>query len=91
MAGGRRVTLIESVRQVRRDALTVFDQEFVEWLGSRRRVHRFSIAFRTVTVPRMAEHLDRAGFTVDAVLGDYQGAEWSVWVIIARRRRPVRG
>ena len=94
MAPGRRVTLIESVRQVRSDGLTVFDQEFVESLATRRRVHRFSIAFRTVTVPQMANHLERAGFTVDAVLGDYQGAEWSpdaaVWVIIARRRRPVR-
>lgn len=95
LPGGRRVTLIESVRQVRGDGLTVFDQEFVEWFGPRRRVHRFSIAFRTVTVPRMADHLERAGFTVDAVLGDYQGAEWSpdaeVWVIIARRRGSARG
>ena len=93
MAGGRRVTLIESVRQAPGDGLTVFDQEFVESLGSRRSVHRFSIAFRTVTVPRMADHLERAGFTVDAVLGDYHGAEWSpdadVWVIIARRRGSI--
>ncbi len=89
MSGGRRVALIESVRQVRRRGLTIFDQEYVEWRGSRRTVHRFSIAFRTVTVPRMVDRLERAGFTVDAVLGDYRGAEWSpdaeVWVIIARR------
>ena len=95
MSGGRRVTLIESVRQVPRRGLTVFDQEFIEWRDSRRRVHRFSIAFRTVTVPRLASRLKRAGFTVDAVLGDYRGAEWSpdadVWVIIARRRGRVRG
>ncbi len=95
MRGGRRVTLIESVRQVRPQELTVFDQEFIEWRGSRRRVHRFSIAFRTLTVPRMASRLERAGFTVDAVLGDYRGAEWSpdaqVWVIVARRRPRVRG
>lgn len=94
MPGGRRVTLIESVRQVRRRALTVFDQEFVEWRAGRRRVHRFSIAFRSVTVPQMTARLEAAGFRIDAVLGDYRGAEWSpaaeVWVIIARRASPRR-
>ena len=89
MSGGRRVTLIESVRQVREHGLTVFDQEFVEWLGRRRTVHRFSLAFRTVSVPQVAARLEQAGFRIDAVLGDYAGAEWSpdaeVWVIIARR------
>ncbi len=85
----RRVALIESVRQVREHGLTVFDQEFQEWHGSGRTVHRFSLAFRTVTVPQLAERLEAAGFRVDAVLGDYAGAEWSpgaeVWVVIARR------
>ena len=38
MSGGRRVTLIESVRQVPRRGLTVFDQEFIEWRDNRRRV-----------------------------------------------------
>ena len=89
LGGGRRVTLIESVRQVREHALTVFDQEFVEWQGSRRTVHRFSLAFRTLTVPQVAGRLEQAGFRVDAVLGDYAGEEWSpdanVWVIVARR------
>lgn len=87
--GGRRVTLIESVRQVREHGLTVFDEEFVVWRGGRRSAHRFSLAFRTVTVPQVAERLERAGFRIDAVLGDYAGEEWSpdaaVWVIIARR------
>ena len=89
MSGGRRVTLIESVRQVREHGLTVFEQEFLEWRGRSRTVHRFSLAFRTVTVPQVAERLERAGFRVDAVLGDYAGEEWlpdaDVWVIIARR------
>ena len=89
LSGGRRVTLIESVRQVREHGLTVFDQEFVEWRGQRRTVHRFSLAFRTVTVPQLAQRLERAGFRVDAVLGDYAGEEWSpaadVWIIVARR------
>ena len=86
----RRVTLIESVRQVRGHGLTVFDQEFVEWRGRSRTVHRFSLAFRSLTVPQMAERLERAGFQVGAVLGDYAGEAWSpdaqVWVIVARRR-----
>ena len=86
---GRRVTLIESVRQVPEHGLTVFDQEFVEWRGRSRTAHRFSLAFRTITVPRMAERLERAGFRVDAVLGDYAGKEWSpdarVWILVARR------
>ena len=89
MSGGRRVTLIESVRQVREHGLTVFDQEFVEWRGRSRTVHRFSLAFRTITVRQMTGRLERAGFRVDAVLGDYAGEEWSpdadVWVIVARR------
>ncbi len=89
MGGQRRVTLIESVRQVREHGLTVFDQEFLAWRGGRRTVHRFSLAFRTITVPQVAERLEAAGFRVDAVLGDYAGEEWSpaadAWVVIARR------
>ena len=90
MSGGRRVTLIESVRQDRRRRLTIFDQEFIERRGRQRAVHRFSLAFRTLTVPQIARRLERAGFRIDAVLGDYRGAEWApdadVWMILARRR-----
>ena len=90
MSGGRRATLIESVRQVREHGLTIFDQEFLVWRGRQRTVHRFSLAFRTVTVPQVVERVEHAGFRVDAVLGDYAGEEWStdadVWVIVARRR-----
>ena len=89
MSGKRRVTLIESVRQVPEHGLTVFDQEFLEWRGRQRTVHRFSIAFRTITVQQVAKRLEAAGFRVDAVLGDYAGAEWSpgadARVVIARR------
>jgi len=84
------LTLIESVRQDRRRGLTRFDQEYVERRGSRRRVHRFALTFRTLSVPQMARRLEHAGFNVDAVLGDYHGAPWDeradVWVILARRR-----
>jgi tyrosyl-tRNA synthetase len=37
----------------------------------------------------MVRRLEKAGFTVDALLGDYHGAAWDpradVWVILARR------
>ena len=89
MSGGRRVTLIESVRQVPRRGLTIFDQEFVEMRRGRRTSFPVSIAFRTLTVPRMVERIEQAGFTVDAVLGGYREEAWSadaeVWIIIARR------
>lgn len=90
MSGGRHVTLIESVRQDRRRHLTIFDEEFIERRGRQRVVHRFSLAFRTLTVPQVTNHLERAGFRIDAVLGDYGGDEWApeadVWMILARRR-----
>lgn len=89
-SGGRRVTLIESVRQVPRRGLTLFDQEFVETRHGRRTSYPVSIAFRTLSVPQMVERLDGAGFAVDAVLGGYREEAWSsaagIWVVIARRR-----
>lgn len=92
--GGARVTLVESVRQDRRRRLTFFDQEFIEWRGRRRRVHRFTLAFRTLSVPEMARRLERVGFQITALLGDYEGRPWDVraevWVILARRPAPSR-
>ena len=88
--GGRHLTLIESVRQDRRRRLTIFEQEFVERRGRQRAVHRFSLAFRTLTLHQITNRLDRAGFRIEAVLGDYRGHAWhpdaDVWVILARRR-----
>jgi SAM-dependent methyltransferase len=84
------LTLIESVRQDRRRGLTIFDQEYVETHGGRRRVHRFALTFRTLSVPQMRRRLERAGFAIQAVLGDYQGGPWDeradVWVILASRK-----
>ena len=71
--GGGQLTLIESVRQDADRRLTLFDQEFVERRDGRREIQRFSLAFRTLTVPQISRRLERAGFTVDAVLGDYRG------------------
>ena len=88
-ARGARIALIESVRQDRKRGLTIFDEEYVERRGASRRVHKFSLAFRTVSVPQMVRRLERAGFRVDAVLGDYDGRPWDpradVWLILATR------
>ncbi len=49
--GGSHVTLVETVHQDRARRLTIFDQEFTERRGGRRRIHRFALTFRTVSVP----------------------------------------
>ena len=86
--GGSHVTLVESVRQDRARRRTIFDQEFTERRNGRRRVHRFSLAFRTLSVPQMARRLEKAGFEISALLGDYRGRAWDaraeVWLILAR-------
>jgi len=89
-ARGTTLTLVESVRQDRRRRLTIFDQEYIERRGRARRVHRFSLTFRTLSVPQMTRRLEAAGFRINAVLGDYRGGPWDpradVWVILAERR-----
>jgi len=43
-----------------------------------------------LSVRQMTRRLERAGFDVEAVLGDYRGGGWTersdVWIILARRR-----
>lgn len=88
---GRRshVRLIESVRQDRKRGLTIFQQEYIERKGREQVSRQFDLAFRTVTVPQMTRRIERAGFKVTAVLGDYDGKPWDaraeVWVILAER------
>jgi SAM-dependent methyltransferase len=88
--GRGHVRLTESVRQDRRKGLTIFDQEYEERRGGQSTVKRFSLTFRTVSVPQMRRRLEAAGFGIDAVLGDYDGGPWDdradVWVMLARRR-----
>jgi SAM-dependent methyltransferase len=88
-SGGSHVTLLETVRQDAARRLTIFDQEFTERRGRRSRTHRFSLTFRTLSVPQMTRRLTKAGFVVDALLGDYRGGPWDpradVWVILARK------
>jgi ubiquinone/menaquinone biosynthesis C-methylase UbiE len=83
------ITLIESVRQEPARGLTHFDQEFIERRGRETRPHRFSLAFRTVSVEGMTARLERHGFRVSAVLGDYDGGAWDpradVWLIVATK------
>jgi ubiquinone/menaquinone biosynthesis C-methylase UbiE len=87
--GKSRITLVESVRQDRARRLTIFDQEYVERRGSTRTSRCFSLVFRTLTVPQMTRRLERAGFKVRAVLGDYRGKPWDpradVWLILAEK------
>ena len=89
--GGAQVTLIESVRQDRRRRLTIFDQEFVDTRGREKTSHRFALTFRTLPVPAIAARLERAGFDVEHILGDYRGGTWDpradVWLLLARRRQ----
>jgi ubiquinone/menaquinone biosynthesis C-methylase UbiE len=88
--GQTHITLIESVRQDPARGLTMFDQEFIERRGADTRSHQFSLSFRTVSVEGMTERLERHGFRVSAVLGDYDGGPWDaradVWLLLATRR-----
>jgi ubiquinone/menaquinone biosynthesis C-methylase UbiE len=87
--GGARLTLIESVRQDRRRRLTTFQQEYIERRGGRESRHRFELTFRTLTIAQLSARLERAGFRVDAVLGDYRGRPWDaradVWILLAKK------
>ena len=87
--GKSRITLIESVRQDRAKKLTLFDQEYIEQRGRQRTSRRFSLVFRTLTVPQMTKRLENAGFRIHAVLGDYNGEPWDpradVWLILAEK------
>jgi ubiquinone/menaquinone biosynthesis C-methylase UbiE len=88
--GKSRITLVESVRQDRSRRLTIFDQKYIEQRGSSRTSRRFSLVFRTLTVAQMTRRLEKAGFRVKAVLGDYRGKPWDpradVWLVLAEKR-----
>ena len=87
--GGTRVTLVETVRQDQARQRTIFDQTFTERRGRTSTVQQFSLTFRTLSVPQMTRRLEKAGFEVTALLGDYQGGPWDpraeVWVVLARK------
>jgi len=90
LARGVRVALVESVRQDRRRKLTIFDKQYTTLRGRERREHRFSLTFRTLSLPQMVRRLEKAGFRIDAALGDYRGGPWDaradVWILLASKR-----
>jgi hypothetical protein len=47
------------------------------------------LTFRTLPLRRMLGRIERAGFRIDAVLGDYRGRQWDaradVWLILATK------
>jgi hypothetical protein len=50
---------------------------------------RFALAFRTVTLPQMVRRFQKAGLTVRARLGSYDGDPWTrnaeTWLLIAEK------
>jgi ubiquinone/menaquinone biosynthesis C-methylase UbiE len=87
--GGIHLTLIESVRQDRRRKLTIFEQRFVERRGRRVAEHRFYLTFRTIPIRSMVGFVERAGFSVETLLGDYRGRPWDAradaWILVAKK------
>jgi ubiquinone/menaquinone biosynthesis C-methylase UbiE len=87
---GVHLTLVESVRQNRARRLTTFEQRYIARREGRSTEHRFELTFRTLSVRRMRERLERQGFVVDRVLGDYRGGPWDeradVWIILVKKR-----
>lgn len=87
---GLPLTLVETVRQDRTRGVTTFEQEYVEGRGRARQVTPFTIRFRTLPLPALVSRLERAGFEVDTVLGDYRGQPWDpraeALILLARRR-----
>ena len=90
MGPSTKVSLIESVTQDRARGLTIFDQRYATTRHGERRQHHFTLTFRTLSIRQMTRRLERAGFAIDVVLGDYQGGPWDaradVWVILASKR-----
>ena len=87
--GGAHLTLVESVRQDRKKHLTIFEQTYIERRGEQVRKHSFDLTFRTLPIPTVTKRLEKAGFAIEAVLGDYRGGPWDeradVWIMLARR------
>ena len=88
-AGAAMLTLYESVRRDRRRGLTTFEERYVVERGRQVREHRFDLVFRTLTMPAMTRLLRRAGFDIEATLGDYRQGPWrahaDVWIILAKK------
>jgi SAM-dependent methyltransferase len=88
-AGEAIFTLFESVRRDRKRRLTLFEERYVIRRGRQTREHRFDLTFRTLTMRDMIRLLRRAGFAIEATLGDYRRRPWhagaDVWIILAKK------
>ena len=88
--GRTAVTLTESVRQDRRRGLTIFDEIFTTRVRGRAQSHRFQLTFRTIAPEAMLARVSDAGFSIDAIHGDYAGGAWTpgsdTWLILATKR-----
>lgn len=88
-SGGAHLTLVESVRQDRKKHLTIFEQTYIERRGRQVTEHTFDLTFRTLPIPTFTRRLEKAGFAIEAILGDYRGGPWDeradVWIMLARR------
>jgi SAM-dependent methyltransferase len=87
---GVHLTLRESVRQDRARRRTTFEQHYTERRDRHTTEHQFELTFRTLSVRQMTSRLERAGFVIDRVLGDYRGRPWDeradVWIILAKKQ-----
>lgn len=88
-AGGVRLTLIESVRQDRKRRLTVFTQRYLARRGRTTTEQAFDLRFRTLPIRQMIGRLERRGFIIEALIGDYRGRPFDersdAWIVLARR------
>jgi SAM-dependent methyltransferase len=91
--GHTHLTLIETVRQEPAKHLTTFEQCYIERRNGKVVRHRFDLTFRTPPIRSVVRRLERIGFTVDTLLGDYRGAPWDdradAWIVMARRASPA--
>ena len=87
--GGAHVTLVETVRQDRAQATHDLRSGVHRTARAAATTRRFALTFRTLSVPQMARRLEKAGFEITALLGDYRGGAWDaradVWMILAKR------
>jgi hypothetical protein len=85
--GGAHVTLVETVRQDRVRKTHDLRSGIHRAAGRQRRSHTFLAHVPHAHRAADARRLEKAGFVVDALLGDYRGAPWTpraeVWVILA--------
>jgi hypothetical protein len=60
--------------------------------GGRTSRHQFTLTFRTLPIQAIRRRLERRGFRIEALLGDYHGSPWDeradAWILLARKGKP---